>query len=507
MRITPLTRRAGALLATALLAAACGSTQSSDTMTVIPLGGSDTDRYRWEVCRLTAEPDDPRAVLVREVSLGYADHERGLFTADHIRQAGSASENRIQLATQGDDVVSRQVFGTQPDTAFLRDFPFVARDTPLSVAQLRTRAGVLAAFGLDGSKSVELVDDHNFTFERFESMPVAPTSPVDEPPPSIVLGRPVTDVVWVLDIWSDARGTVQRLRLMTQDIRRSVAELRFSPSVGRWPVDVVPVEDVGCPPDLATPAPGWLGYVPYDQTLRVPLRVSLDPDGRPYDVVIAPDVELVVSAVGRLQAPDGTIVTMDAGAAAVDLAFYGQAATTVDLAFSTELDIELIEQVGPAGRTVVAVRLTDPARPVAYWGRFEAAGTEGNRTAITTRSVVDLAVELGSGQEGVNPLSAQLAELVGGAEPVVVTDLDGVPGPDTVVFSVDSDGRSQLSRGYDRRGTVVSVIVFAPRQPWRLMVPDGVPPGDVRDREAQMAECIAGTRSVLGNGECATDDT
>jgi hypothetical protein len=501
------TRWAVALLITAVLAAACGSSESTDTSFIAPVGGSGTDRYRWEVCRITTDPQDPSNVLTREVSLGYADHDRGLFTADHVRLVGTPQESRIQLATQGDAIVSREVFGTTPETAFLRDFPFVARDTPLSVAQLRTRRGVVEAFDLVAIAPSRLTDSHNMAFERFESMPMEPTPfGGGDPPAAAVLGRPVTDVVWVLDVWSDDRGTVQRIRLMTQDIRRSVAELRFSPSVSRWEMDVVPVEELGCAPDLATPVPGWLGYVPYDQRLRVPLRVSLDPDGDPYDVTIPQGVELRRRGLAGLVVPGGLLVTMDGNAAEVDLAFFGGEAMKVELFTARVLEVEIIEEVSDLGSAVLALRLQEPGTDVVRWGSFETAyTTDGGRGAITTGTVIERAIEEGDGADGINRLSAEL--MIRADEEVVLADLDGIAGDDTIVFSNGSgDGRFPLAKGYDSRGVIVAVVVFDSRYPWRLMVPDGIPPRDVQIRESQLVQCVDGLREVLGNGECLSDD-
>ena len=63
-----------------------------------------------------------------------------------------------------------------------------------------------------------------------------------------------------------------------------------------------------------------------------------------------------------------------------------------------------------------------------------------------------------------------------------------------------------MARGVDASGQVVSLYIFDVRYPWRLAIPDGTPPPDVTLREQEYIECLDGTRDVLPNGECPTDD-
>jgi hypothetical protein len=52
---------------------------------------------------------------------------------------------------------------------------------------------------------------------------------------------------------------------------------------------------------------------------------------------------------------------------------------------------------------------------------------------------------------------------------------------------------------------VVSLFIFDFRYPWRLTIPDGIPPPNVTAREQEYIECREGTREILPDGTCPSD--
>ena len=58
-----------------------------------------------------------------------------------------------------------------------------------------------------------------------------------------------------------------------------------------------------------------------------------------------------------------------------------------------------------------------------------------------------------------------------------------------------------MSRGLAPDGELVALVVWHPRIPWRLSIPEGVPPPDVTARERRYSDCLYHLRTVL-NGRC-----
>lgn len=322
------------------------------------------------------------------------------------------------------------------------------------------------------------------------------------------MGHPVTNVVWVLDIWLDETGDVERLRLMTRDVIRQLSELQFMPSRQPWP-DLTPPEELACPADFAGSGSGWLGWEDYEQTLVVDLEVSLDPSGRPYELVVPEDVAIRVEELTTLLVPDGNLRVMNGSSIEVDPAFFADESTVVDLGSTVELDVSLIREVFEDWTAILGVRIQRPESEVARWGEFEIAySTDGGVGGVTTVSVIERAENEEDDEDGLNPVGREVMEGWDSEQTdVFVGDLDGIEGNDTLVFlNGYCDGTFPLARGYDSAGDLVAVMIWDTRYPWRLAVPDGDPPPDVTEREDQLVECIDGTREVLGDGTCRFDD-
>jgi hypothetical protein len=73
---------------------------------------------------------------------------------------------------------------------------------------------------------------------------------------------------------------------------------------------------------------------------------------------------------------------------------------------------------------------------------------------------------------------------------IVLNDADEDNKFDTLVFSNGfGDGGFPLSRGLDSEGELVAIVITSQMLPWRLTVPDGVPPPEVTAEEDRIATC------------------
>lgn len=71
-----------------------------------------------------------------------------------------------------------------------------------------------------------------------------------------------------------------------------------------------------------------------------------------------------------------------------------------------------------------------------------------------------------------------------------MNDIDGDGAFDALEFNNGwGDGGFPLSRGLESRGRTVAVAITSMMLPWRIAVPDGVPPPDVTTEENRIAKC------------------
>jgi hypothetical protein len=234
--------------------------------------------------------------------------------------------------------------------------------------------------------------------------------------------------------------------------------------------------------------------------------VLLDDDGRPYDAEVDPATgpdQVRYEELGELRVPGGHLRVMDGNALGVDPAFFADGAVPVEFGARERLQLGIIWEAPPGAKgtearakeAVLGVRIDVPGTTVARWGRFETAyGTDGGTGGITTQSVIDAA------RDGWDETRAYFDD----GEQVVFQDWDGIPGADSLMFSNGwGDGGFPMARGFDREGTLVSLVVWDPRYPWRLAIADGTPPADVTEREDQLRACLDGRRGIDNYGRCA----
>lgn len=235
------------------------------------------------------------------------------------------------------------------------------------------------------------------------------------------------------------------------------------------------------------------------------LSIGLDPSGWPYDVSTTwgwEDRELDVVDGGQMMIPGGEVMVIDGIAVEVDVQEFATEGTLVELAGEVATITIITETAvdNPSDLRVLAVRLDIPGTTVAEWGPFEHGyGTDGGLGAIVAWSVVE------SPQMKEGPYGEYLTGFTGERN-WQIEDLDTSPGLDSILFRNGyGDGGFPLVRGLDEAGRNVSLMVWQPRHPWRLMIDDGAPPPDVERRERELDECLRGVRGIDSYGECTHD--
>jgi hypothetical protein len=239
-------------------------------------------------------------------------------------------------------------------------------------------------------------------------------------------------------------------------------------------------------PSAITPAPLRTITQP---TTAAELGIPLDPDGHPYDAPTdggtastRPYATLHIAG-GRLRVLDGNALEVFPDAEeAVGVTFPGQDELKVDIVW---------EKYPQHGSAVLGVLVHPPHSPaVAHWGRYrDAYGTDGGVGGITSAAVTARATSLG--------FHRWAAPKVDYNKQITLLNLDGRPGNDSMVFDNGyGDGGYPMSEGRDAGGRLVALLIWDPRYPWRLAVPEGTPPPDVVAREHQIADCIAGRRPL-----------
>lgn len=488
-----------ATLALALAAAACqGGSAGSGVVPPDPLGvierlGDNNDTVGWQVCSI-----------------------RAMDGVDFVERTAAAG----QFSTTTNDAVAAERVATGVRTsvtdgasalAYLPGF-FAASGwgdnvgtTAVSAAELLDPRTAAAALGAADTTPVELTDESGVTYLHYEVLPSVgwPREQDDGSwPASALLQTHQFTTAYAVDIWTNDTGRTDRIRLRSQELRRIWAELRFVPRHSDGGRPTVP----DCPQELADSATeAWAGFVRWEQRLRVPLEVALDPEGRPYDVVPPEGVTVRHQPFGSAYSGDGTLVVMDGNALEVDMVFSREDNPIVDFGEPTALDLTVVWEVRETWEDFLGIRLQRPGTVVVRWLDWEFAyGTDGGVGSFTTGSVLLEAAN--RDDQSLSELAMSLAD--DGFPGPVLMDLDGVDGIDSAYFSNGwGDGAFPMSRGLDAAGNTVALYIFDLRHPWRLMIPDGVPPPNVTAREQEFIECLEGTREVRADGQCPADDS
>lgn len=456
--------------------------------------------YAWQLCRFDAD---------------------GTATLGMVGAVSPSDGRAVSLSRASD--VDRVVIEAGAATVSVRGGPWQPSDderlVDIELAPLRTVDGVSALFDLEAT----VVDpaDRSTEHRLVEPVPTGDGGPtlrlegqsdgwlVGPQSDDAVAARqrlsPVPLVVWLLDAWADG-DRVERIRYQRQAWSPLAVELRLLP-IEEAIVDGV-LQQPACRTGMEAAFGGWRGFEPW-VTDRAPLlRVTLDPDGRPYDEALRPGSTMERETIGTIAAPAGELLVMDGNAIQVDPSFFADESVRIEVAPERVdedgvhvVNVDVIWERWPAavggarGRSVLGVWIGPTDAPVEAWDPFELAyGTDGGVGGVIPRSVIALAEELDDEWWIDHPDFGPDYELL---------DLDDIPGTETLVFVNGSgDGAFPLARGRDADGQVVAVLIWRTGAPWRLAAPSGRPPADVIEREEELLECIAGARPVDVFGAC-----
>jgi hypothetical protein len=220
-------------------------------------------------------------------------------------------------------------------------------------------------------------------------------------------------------------------------------------------------------------------------------EVVLDDDGRPYDSTLRtePLPPVRMEDVTTFEPRDGIVRT-----ATGEMIGYEAEPTDPSVEFegATELTVREI-RVGrdaddPADN-IQGIRIDVPGSDVVRWRSFELAyGTDGGMGAVMTQE--------GHDRFGRVDGDAVLEDV--GASDAVALGPGGGAADDIVAFANGyGDGGFPMSRGVDAGGRVVSLVIWDTTYPWRLAIPDGIPPPDVTRAEDQLQECLDGERDLI----------
>lgn len=485
---------------------ACSGTGGSSATVAVddPLGvvtdlltGDSDDLVTWTMC---SEMSSTVGIFSPTKDVGFVES----FTRQPTDAEPPGFQLRHQQTVGRGDLVERRyryerTLGIDGFYDWTSPSSYPAEPSPVPTS-LRTVDGLLEQLGLSPDDGDLIEADEPFV--RFESLPVSHTVLSSEEIAGVdQLGLPNRSVVWVLDVWADDAGDVRRLRAMTStgDWR----ELRFVESAN-WPQ---PDLD-GCPERADTPSQGWLGRDGWEPTLVVPLDVTLDPAGRPYDVAVDDAVELEHRLIGRLVVPDGELRVADG--ISIGVSINGMQAeefqhvdfpVTDDELLVTGLDVTMLLLAVGESTEPLAVRAEIPGRSVERWGNLEFAyGTDGGLGGLVTQRLVDVAHQHAWDMD-TQPITFEDDDY----SDYFFADMDRIPGDDYLTFANGfGDGAFPMAKGYDEAGDVVALVVWDIRYPWRLAVPDGTPPADVTAREQEIQRCIDDPSLVELDGSCPT---
>lgn len=515
-----------------LLATACAS-PSRPTLTpavvewpdglIERLGHSSDDAYGWQRCGAAVGEDD-RPRENRAVGMFDPASDSGVMIVETLRSDGSTYQQQwaldagvIETNAVGGEGAARERIALETLRSvqlFTDQFDFETI-APDAVDPSRARPVVQAIDSGDAQTTLRLeglpsawpratADNEPERFAAFASL--AP----DNANSSYVYGP---GVLWLVDVWADG-DDVERLRFQIQDSTEyrepRYTELRF--------VDVDQIVSDGqvqlhdCPAKAEAGNEDWRAFEPWNATRTIPLDISLDPEGRPYDTTLFDGTTVRREVVGELAVPNGELVVMDGNAIQVDPSFFRDGGSVPVVAAPTRivddlhfLDVAIVwevwDQLDPDGKpfeSVLGVRLGASTARVATWDPFEDAyGTDGGTGGVMATSVFDIAEQLGDRMLIEEPNFDAQYEFF---------DLDGVPGDDTFTFSNGfGDGGFPMSRGRDAAGEVVAIMIWRAQVPWRLAVPEGIPPADVALREENLIECLNGQRQIDVQGNCEFD--
>ncbi len=239
--------------------------------------------------------------------------------------------------------------------------------------------------------------------------------------------------------------------------------------------------------------------------------IGVDADGRPYDTSFGDFTRFERAQVATLDVEDGP-VGVSPGESLPSLGTDDSDLVTIDLERDDVADVgvDVVWGVVPTSPTeqrvpAAIVLVADRTATVAAWDPFEFGyGTDGGIGGLSTADYRQRNGELSFDEQSAGPVAADDFLLIENG--IEVLDDDGDGGDDVVVFTNGfGDGGWPMAFGRDADERIVAVAIWHLQGNWHDAFPDGTPPRDIVEREAELAECLAGEREILEWGLCVSD--
>ena len=301
-----------------------------------PESGTETgDRVHWAMCRLSSTEGSTDAPFA-EVEFGWWDSEAetaaklergtrltppretldefGLPDRTAPLEDWTVEETASRWERTGDDVLFWNDTGPFGGIAISqregmpRNLTSTQREPLIDLRVFSQRDQLLNALDLGTIRPTIETDGDFGDFERFESLPIS--APFGERSALVTLTNSQR-VPFVLDVWSDDSGAIERVRFLSQEL-----QLRYVEIIVGTPERSGSTErtSFGCPDSFDESSSGpWAGFATWDAGVEVPFLVSLDDDGAPYEL---PGWEEFITveepeAFENLVAPNGSLLILD----------------------------------------------------------------------------------------------------------------------------------------------------------------------------------------------------
>lgn len=425
----------------------------------------------WQVCGASQG-----AYVVQEAIAGVVHLDEPVAASARAEVYSYADEPISELTVRRDDTEFRR-YGDALGQPWLQTSAW-----QLALRSFESIEGVAADLSVRDAVRSTGIDRFGDKYVRFESLPVSYEDSLYSGTTAPRLGLPVTDLVWVLDVWADADGRPSRARVMTQEPTWRWAEWRRVPAGS----------DRLVPPSCPNTAPytdraGWVGSEPWTRTLVAPPLIGYDANGNPFDTEpweTGQPFELRQTTVGGIVAPAPTLTFADAYAMP-ERGFGGSHAPTVTTDWVDDATVAVLDlDQWPTAALIEQDAVVAEWRVIGELNVFD--------SALAIALTPDLSVDPDIWWEQVDRLwdSNRMIEI----------ELDRRPGVEAYV--IDLPDASQIVGGYDRAGELVSILVRDGSVQWRRLDLPGRAPRSVLEREAELAECIAGTRPFGPDGRC-----
>ena len=448
------------------------------TASMLTAPATGADGYRWVLCALESGDGTPQ---YGGESRGFVDRSSSLIASE----AFLASGGRIFVDDGGGSLLGAGVGNRDSDWSVVSE---EVRPGLVGMSHLRSVVGVIDAFGLDGDGDVLVGVDGVMHHSWEKANPVSGQSaPVGFGLAGQIFNRPLYSSAHRVEAWLTREGVVMRVRVTFQEFEQTSIELRFEDSV---PVVQDPVERRSlnlygdCPQSQEDAVEtGWLGFEPYEATVRTVANVAVDSEGRAYDVDYAYVVDPIASTpVGTMVFDEGTATIHDA----YELLYGGRSGLDVDLESETPVAMSVSRLDTVSDHSVgVGLRFDRDEQEVEQW------------EIVSDECAFYTSVAVGTSTVATWPSLDEEALYGAWFDPSVET----VGDHSWVGYSGEVDACLDVYVGL-RDGRVQSILLRNNGIPWRLAVPDGEPPAEVREAERRLQACVDGDVLVGPFGSC-----